>query len=149
MQGLLPEVYPAFRTVPDGVMVALTLGIPTVTDRIAQMTARLILEPKLEPCFHADSYGYRPGRSAHQALATARQRCWEYDWVIDLDIKGFFDTIDHELLLKAVDHHKPPAWIRLYIERWLKAPAQDVSATITPLTRFGNFGDQAGMAAVG
>ena len=101
------------------------LGIPTVTDRIAQMTARLILEPKLEPCFHADSYGYRPGRSAHQALAVARQRCWEYDWVIDLDIKGFFDTIDHELLLKAVDHHKPPAWIRLYIERWLKVPAQD------------------------
>jgi group II intron reverse transcriptase/maturase len=101
------------------------LGIPTVTDRIAQMTARLVFEPMLEPHFHDDSYGYRPGKSAHQALEQARQRCWGFDWVIDLDIKGFFDTIDHELMLKAVDHHKPPAWVRLYVERWLKAPAQD------------------------
>jgi len=101
------------------------LGIPTVGDRIAQMTARLVFEPMLEPCFHPDSYGYRPHRSAHQALGAARTRCWKYDWVIDLDIKGFFDTIDHELMLKAVDHHKPPAWVRLYIERWLKAPAKD------------------------
>jgi len=89
------------------------------------MTARLIFEPMLEPHFHPDSFGYRPRKSAHQALDQARQRCWKYDWVIDLDIKGFFDTIDHELLMKAVDHHNPPAWVRLYIERWLKAPAQD------------------------
>lgn len=101
------------------------LGIPTVLDRVAQMTARLYFEPTLEPHFHPDSYGYRPRKSAHDAVGVTRQRCWEYDWVIDLDIKGFFDTIDHELMLKAVDHHKPPAWIRLYIERWLKAPAQD------------------------
>lgn len=101
------------------------LGIPTVLDRIAQMTARLYFEPALEPHFHRDSYGYRPNKSAHQAVGVTRQRCWEYDWVIDLDIKGFFDTIDHELLLKAVDHHNPPAWVRLYIERWLVSPAQD------------------------
>lgn len=101
------------------------LGIPTVADRIAQMTARLCFEPLVEPHFHPDSYGYRPGKSAHQAVGQARKRCWEYDWVIDLDIKGFFDTIDHELMLKAVDHFKPPVWARLYIERWLKAPAED------------------------
>ena len=106
------------------------LGIPTVVDRIAQMTARLSFEPKVEPEFHEDSYGYRPRKSAHQAVAKARQRCWDYDWVIDLDIKGFFDTIDHELMLKAVDHHKPEAWARLYIERWLKAPAKDNAGTI-------------------
>lgn len=101
------------------------LGIPTVSDRIAQMVARLSLEPLLEPVFHEDSYGYRPKRSAHQALEVTRKRCWKYNWVVDLDIKGFFDAIDHKLLLTAVDHHKPPAWVRLYIERWLKAPAQD------------------------
>ena len=106
------------------------LGIPTVLDRVAQMTARLYLEPMLEPNFHPDSYGYRPKKSAHDAVGITRQRCWEYDWVIDLDIKGFFDTIDHELMLKAVDHHNPPAWIRLYVERWLKAPAQDSEGRI-------------------
>lgn len=101
------------------------LGIPTISDRIAQMTARLCFEPLVEPHFHPDSYGYRPGKSAHQAVGKARERCWQYDWVIDLDIKGFFDTIDHQLMLKAVDHFKPPRWVRLYIERWLKAPAED------------------------
>ena len=101
------------------------LGIPTVLDRIAQMTARLYFEQMLEPYFHPDSYGYRAKKSAHQALGVTRQRCWKYDWVIDLYIKGFFDTIDHELLMKAVNHHKPPRWISLYIERWLKAPVQD------------------------
>jgi group II intron reverse transcriptase/maturase len=106
------------------------LGIPTVADRIAQMTARLCFEPMVEPKFHADSYGYRPGKSAHQAVAAARERCWKYDWVIDLDIKGFFDTIDHELMMKAVDFHKPATWVRLYIERWLKAPAEDDAGTI-------------------
>ena len=106
------------------------LGIPTVADRIAQMTARLCFEPLVEPVFHGDSYGYRPGKSAHQAVAKARERCWEYDWVIDLDIKGFFDTIDWELMLKAVEFHKPPAWVRLYIERWLKALAEDDKGTI-------------------
>jgi len=106
------------------------LGIPTVVDRIAQMTARLYLEPLLEPHFHPDSYGYRPKKSAHQAVEVTRRRCWEYDWVLDVDIKGFFDTIDHELLLKAVDFHKPEPWVRLYIERWLKAPAIDADGIV-------------------
>jgi group II intron reverse transcriptase/maturase len=106
------------------------LGIPTVMDRVAQMTARLYFEPLLEPHFHPNSYGYRPNKSALDAVGMTRERCWKYDWVIDLDIKGFFDTIDHELMLKAVDHHKPPAWVRLYIERWLKAPAQDAEGRV-------------------
>ena len=81
------------------------LGIPTVADRIAQEVVRRYLEPLLEPVFHADSYGYRPGRSAIDAVRTARQRCWRYDWILDLDIKGFFDSIDYELLLRAVRKH--------------------------------------------
>lgn len=101
------------------------LGIPTVSDRIAQMAVRLSLEPVLEPIFHFDSYGYRPGKSAHQALGKTRERCFKFNWVIDLDIKGFFDSINHELILKAVDFHTPPKWVRLYIERWLKAPVED------------------------
>jgi RNA-directed DNA polymerase len=100
------------------------LGIPTVADRIAQMVVARFLQPVLEPQFHADSYGYRPGKSAKDALAVARQRCWVYDWVLDLDIKAFFDTIDHGLLMRAVRRHTACPWVLLYIERWLKAPAQ-------------------------
>jgi RNA-directed DNA polymerase len=100
------------------------LGIPTVADRIAQAVARMYLEPKVEPQFHPDSYGYRPGKSAHQALATTRKRCWQNDWVIDLDIRGFFDHLDHELVLRAVRKYTDCRWILLYIERWLKAPVQ-------------------------
>jgi RNA-directed DNA polymerase len=81
------------------------LGIPTVADRVAQEVVRRFLEPVLEPVFHADSYGYRPGKSAIDAVAKARERCWRYDWVLDLDIKGFFDNIDWELMLKAVRRH--------------------------------------------
>src|SRR5207248_10500463 len=99
------------------------LGIPTVADRIAQEVVRRYLEPLLEPLFHPDSYGYRPGRSAIDAIRTARQRCWRYDWVLDIDIKGFFDSIDWVLLLKAVHKHTDCPWVLLYIERWLKAPA--------------------------
>lgn len=98
------------------------LGIPTVSDRIAQMVVKRYLEPILEPVFHDDSYGYRPGRSAHQALSMARQRCWRSDWVLDLDIKGFFDNIDWTLLMRAVRRHTDCKWVLLYIERWLKAP---------------------------
>lgn len=98
------------------------LGIPTVSDRIAQMVVQRYLEPVLEPVFHADSYGYRPGRSAHHALSVTRQRCWRYDWVLDLDIKSFFDNIDHELLMRGVRRHTDCKWVLLYIERWLKAP---------------------------
>jgi len=100
------------------------LGIPTVADRIAQEVARRYLEPILEPLFHVDSYGYRPGKSAIDAVRTARQRCWRYDWVLDVDIKGFFDSIDWELMLKAVRCHTDCPWVLLYIERWLKTPVQ-------------------------
>lgn len=100
------------------------LGIPAVSDRIAQMVVKQVLEPVLEPLFHADSYGYRPGKSAHQAIAQARTRCWKFDWVVEIDIKGFFDNIAHALLLKAVRHHTQERWLVMYIERWLKAPVQ-------------------------
>ncbi len=106
------------------------LGIPTVSDRIAQMVVRRHLEPILEPVFHADSYGYRPGRSAHQALSVARQRCWRYDWVLDLDVKGFFDTIDWNLLMRAVRRHTDCKWVLMYIERWLKAPVRMPDGTL-------------------
>jgi len=100
------------------------LGIPTVADRIAQTVVKRYLEPILEEYFHPDSYGYRPGKSAIEAVGTARQRCWRYGWVLDLDIKGFFDSIDQGLLLRAVRKHTNCKWVLLYIERWLKAPVQ-------------------------
>lgn len=106
------------------------LGIPTVGDRVAQMVVKRYLELIVEPVFHEDSYGYRPGRSAHQALAVARQRCWRYDWVIDLDVKGFFDNIDWELLMRAVRKHTDCKWVLLYIERWLKAPVSLPDGTL-------------------
>jgi RNA-directed DNA polymerase len=98
------------------------LGIPTVADRIAQMVVKMVLEPLVEPKFHGDSYGYRPHRSALRAVGVARQRCFEFDWVIDLDIKAFFDSLDHELVEKAVAVHTNNPWVRLYIARWLRAP---------------------------
>jgi group II intron reverse transcriptase/maturase len=100
------------------------LGIPTVTDRIAQGVVKAVLEPELERYFHPDSYGYRPGKSAIEAVGVARRRCWRYAWVLDLDVRGFFDSIDHELLLRAVRKHTDLKWVVLYIERWLKAPVQ-------------------------
>jgi RNA-directed DNA polymerase len=106
------------------------LGVPTVADRVAQTVAYLYLEPEVEPVFHPDSYGYRPGRSAHDALRTCRQRCWKYDWVLDLDLKSFFDSLDHSLVLKAVAHHTDLRWILLYAERWLKAPLQLEDGTL-------------------
>ena len=110
------------------------LGIPTVADRIAQEVARRYLEPILEPVFHPDSYGYRPGKSAIDAVHTARQRCWRYDWVLDLDVKAYFDSIDWELMLKAVRKHTECRWVLLYIERWLKAPVQMEDGSIVPRT---------------
>ena len=107
------------------------LGIPTVTDRIAQMVAKQLIEPELERNFHPDSYGYRPGKSAHQAIGQTRKRCWKSDWVLDLDIKGFFDNIDHELMMRAVQKHVKEKWALLYIERWLKAPIEMPDGTLT------------------
>ena len=100
------------------------LGIPTVADRVAQEVVRRYLEPRLEPVFHADSYGYRSGKSAIDAVRQARQRCWRYDWVLDIDVKAYFDSIDWELMLRAVRHHTSCPWVLLYIERWLRAPVQ-------------------------
>ena len=110
------------------------LGIPTVADRIAQEVARRYLEPYLEAVFHADAYGYRPGRSAIDAVRQARQRCWRYDWVLDIDVKAYFDSIDWERLLKAVRHHTDCRWVLLYIERWLKAPVQMEDGSVVPRT---------------
>ena len=100
------------------------LGVPTVADRIAQTVVKQALEPELEKIFHSDSYGYRPGKSAHQAISQARERCWRFDWVVDLDIKGFFDNIDWDLMMRAVRHHTQDNWVLLYIERWLRAEVQ-------------------------
>lgn len=100
------------------------LGVPTVADRVAQTVVAMYLEPEVEPLFHPDSYGYRPGRSAHDAVVACRERCWKNDWVVDLDIRAFFDTIPHDLLLKAVARHTDQRWVLLYVERWLKAPLQ-------------------------
>lgn len=105
------------------------LGIPTVADRIAQTAAKLHIEPFVDPLFHADSYGYRPGRSAKQAVAVTRKRCWHYDWVVEFDIQAAFDQIDHRLLMKAVRRHVKEGWALLYIERWLKAPFETAEGT--------------------
>ncbi len=107
-----------------------TLGVPNVADRVAQTAAAMLLEEKLEPIFHQDSYGYRPGRSCHDALVVTRRRCWQKNWVVDLDIRAFFDSVAHDLLLKAVAHHTDERWVLLYIERWLKAPMQMPDGTL-------------------
>src|SRR5437016_5015732 len=107
-----------------------TLGIPTVSDRIAQMVVKNRLEAVVDPLFVPASYGYRPNKSALDAVGRARQMCWAYDWVCDLDIKGFFDNLDHELMMRAVKKHAKEQWAVLYIERWLKAPAQDEAGNL-------------------
>jgi RNA-directed DNA polymerase len=104
------------------------LGIPTVGDRIAQGVVKDYLEPILEPLFHASSFGYRPGKSAHDALAQCNGNCIQQAWVVDLDIKGFFDNISHEWMMKMVQHHTPEKWVLLYIERWLKAGVEQADA---------------------
>ncbi|MGH9654890.1 MAG: reverse transcriptase domain-containing protein, partial [Bryobacteraceae bacterium] len=112
-----------------------TLGVPTVADRIAQTVARLYLEPEVEPLFHPDSYGYRPGRSALDAVAVCRRRCWKFDWVAEFDIRSFFDSVDHVLLLRAVSRHTDLRWVLLYVERWLKAPFQQRDGTLVARDR--------------
>lgn len=105
--------------------------VPTVGDRIAQMVVKLLFEPKVEPLFYPDSYGYRPNKSALDAVGITRQRCWKYDFVIEFDIKGLFDNIDHEMLMKVVKKkHVNEKWIIVYIERWLKAPMQTTNGAL-------------------
>ena len=112
-----------------------TLGVPTVADRVAQTVVAMYLEPAVERVFHPDSYGYRPGRSALDAVAACRQRCQRMDWVIDLDIRAFFDSIDHGLLLKAVSKHTDLGWVLLYVQRWLVAPLQGADGTVVDRDR--------------
>jgi RNA-directed DNA polymerase len=111
------------------------LGVPTIADRVAQTVARMYLEPKVEPVFHPDSYGYRPKRSALDAVGACRERCWRMNWVIDLDIKKFFDSVPHDLVLKAVEHHTDQKWILLYVRRWLQAPMQQPDGTVVARDR--------------
>lgn len=107
-----------------------TLGVPTVEDRVAQMVAKLYFEPCVEPLFYEDSYGYRPNKSAIQAVGVTRKRCWKKDWVLEFDIKGLFDNIRHDYLLEMVGRHTSDAWIILYVDRWLKAPFQMEDGTL-------------------
>ena len=111
------------------------LGIPTVTDRVAQMVVKMVLEPILEPIFLPDSYGYRPQKSALDAISITRQRCWKYNWVLEFDIRGLFDNIPHDLLLKAFEKHVDDAWVKLYVKRWLTAPLQHADGTLQERTK--------------
>jgi len=111
------------------------LGIPTVADRVAQMVAKMVLEPTVEPIFLPDSYGYRPGKSAIDAIDITRRRCWKFDWVLEFDIKGLFDNIDHDLLLRALEKHTAYAWVKLYVKRWLTAPLQHADGTLVERTK--------------
>jgi RNA-directed DNA polymerase len=111
------------------------LGVPTIADRIAQTVVAARLETRVEPMFHPDSYGYRPGRSALDAVAAARQRCWRRDWVVDLDIRAFFDSVDHDLLIKAVEANTDDRWVVLYVRRWLAAPMVHPDGTVQERNR--------------
>jgi RNA-directed DNA polymerase len=111
------------------------LGVPTVADRIAQTVVAMTLEPVVEPVFHQDSYGYRPGRSALDAVETCRKRCWQSQWVIDLDIQGFFDSVPHDPIMRAVAKHTDKPWVLLYVRRWLTAPIQQADGTLVTRDR--------------
>ena len=111
------------------------LGVPTVADRVAQTVVKQLIEPDLDPIFLANLYGYRPRKSALDAVGVTRERCWRYDWILEFDIKGLFDNVDHELLLRAVRKHVQCKWALLYIERWLKAPMEREDGTTVERTR--------------
>jgi RNA-directed DNA polymerase len=106
------------------------LGVPTIADRVAQTVVAMYLEPLVEPKFHQDSYGYRPRRSAHQAVGVCRQRCWKYDWIIDLDVQKFFDTVSWDLVVRAVEAVTDCRWVLLYVKRWLAAPLKHPDGTL-------------------
>ncbi|WP_131773951.1 MULTISPECIES: group II intron reverse transcriptase/maturase, partial [Protofrankia] len=110
------------------------LGVPTIADRIAQTAVAMILEPDVDPVFHADSYGYRPGKSALDAVEVCKQRCWRHPWVVDLDIQGFFDNVPHAQIIAAVEKHANLTWVVLYVKRWLVAPVQHPDGSrVTPI----------------
>jgi RNA-directed DNA polymerase len=111
------------------------LGVPTVADRVAQTVVAARLEENVEPKFHDDSYGYRPGRSALDAAGRCRERCWRHDWVIDLDIQKFFDSVPWDLIVKAVEANTDQRWVILYVKRWLQAPMQMPDGTIAERDR--------------
>ncbi len=116
----------------DGIRV---LGVPTVADRVAQTVAAMYLEPLVEPRFHPDSYGYRPGKSAHDALAACRERCWKYDWLIDLDVQKFFDEVPWDLVVRAVAAVTDCRWVLMYVKRWLAAPLKHPDGTLVERKR--------------
>ena len=130
-----PPAVKAVETPKAGGKGVRVLGVPTVDDRIAQTVADMYLERQVEPVFHPDSYGYRPGRSALDAVGRCRERCWRSDWVVDLDIRAFFDSVDHALMLKAVARHTDQKWILLYVQRWLVAPLRQRDGTLTARDR--------------
>jgi RNA-directed DNA polymerase len=111
------------------------LGVPTIADRVAQTVVALYLEPLVEPRFHQDSYGYRPGKSAHDALAVCRERCWKFDWAIDLDVQKFFDEVPWDLIVRAVEAVTDCRWVQLYVKRWLQAPLEHPNGTLQQRTR--------------
>ena len=111
------------------------LGIPCVGDRVAQTVVAAHLEERVEPVFHSDSYGYRPGKSGLDAVGKCRQRCWKKDWAIDLDVQKFFDSVRWDLIVKAVEAHTDAPWVVLYVRRWLRAPMQQADGTLLERTR--------------
>jgi group II intron reverse transcriptase/maturase len=116
----------------DGVRV---LGVPTVADRVAQTVVAMFLESLVEPRFHPDSYGYRPSKSAHDALEACRGRCWKYDWAIDLDVQAFFDEAPWDLIVRAVETVTDARWVLLYVKRWLAAPLQHPDGVLIERTK--------------
>jgi len=130
-------------SIPKGNGKQRKLGIPTVSDRIAQQVIKSYLEPRLEAQFHKNSYGYRPLKSAHEAIEAVQENVRHYAWVLDMDIKSFFDEVNHELLLKALDRHVEEKWIKMYVQRWLETPVQQTDGTL--IQKDGNGTPQGGV----
>jgi len=123
------------KRIPKGDGRERVLGIPTVAERVAQGAVKIHLEKILDPLFDDDSYGYRPNKSAHDALEKCKRRCWQHSWVLEIDIQAFFDCVRHDLVLKALEHHGVPKWVLLYCRRWLEAPSVEAGSQKTPIKR--------------